>query len=338
MTTDSIIPEADSAHAKQEVPHAQFARQYCADHNLPHDYYSVSRPEKSAILDAAQHATGYHRKSLIRLFRRLIALAREAVLGITRKVKKVGRPAKYLPESGDVVRSLAERMGVSERKIAGAIPRWIPVAAKLAPAHLRDRVVQDLRSMSSATFGRLLRKDGATRSHSPRKPRPRSRHQLATPLRTWDDWADVRPGEMQVDSVAHAGGRGGGGHAWTVTVIDVFSGWTDAEAIAKLTKENVAAGRGRRAGCKRPRGFARRRSGNTWCPVRCKSTPCFTTAAARLSRTSTRSLPWIHSAGGRPRRRLAVSGGGTSSRRSTGSRGRLRSPGSPCTVTMAQNF
>ena len=241
MTTDSIIPEADSAHAKQEVPHAQFARQYCADHNLPHDYYSVSRPEKSAILDAAQHATGYHRKSLIRLFRRLIALAREAVLGITRKVKKVGRPAKYLPESGDVVRSLAERMGVSERKIAGAIPRWIPVAAKLAPAHLRDRVVQDLRSMSSATFGRLLRKDGATRSHSPRKPRPRSRHQLATPLRTWDDWADVRPGEMQVDSVAHAGGRGGGGHAWTVTVIDVFSGWTDAEAIAKLTKENVAA-------------------------------------------------------------------------------------------------
>ena len=235
-----IIPEADPAHDERLVSREQYARQYCAGHNLPHDYDSASRAEKTAILNAAEDATGYHRKSLIRLLRRLRMLAREAVLGIVREARKRGRKTKYLPESAEVARKLAERMGVSERKIAGAMPRWIPLAEKLAPAHLRDRVVQDLQSMSSATIGRFIRKNAPKRLRSPQKQRARSRHQLATPLRTWGDWDDLHPGEMQVDSVAHAGGRGGGGHLWTVTVIDVDNGWLDAEAIHSLTQERVA--------------------------------------------------------------------------------------------------
>ena len=139
-----------------------------------------------------------------------------------------------------MLRTLAEKMGVSERKIAGAMPRWTPLAAKLAPPHLLDRVLHDLRTMSSATIGRYIRKDGLKRPRSPRKQRPQTRCQLATPVRIWDDWQDLHPGEMQVDSVAHAGGRGGGGHLWTITVIDVYSGWVDAEAIDGLTQEQVA--------------------------------------------------------------------------------------------------
>ena len=170
------------------------------------------------------------------------------MLGIVREVKKRGRKAKYLPESAAVARELAEKMGMSERKMVGAMPRWVPVVEKLArkvterlrKPHLSDQVVQDLQSVSSATLGRFIRKDQPRRSRSPQKQRARSRHQRATPLRTWDDWKDLHPGEMQVDSVAHAGGRGGGGHLWTVTVIDVFSEFVDAEAIDGLTQEQVA--------------------------------------------------------------------------------------------------
>ena len=243
---DNIIREADPAHAKRELTREQFARQYCANHNLPHDYDSASRAEKTAILDAAVKATGYHRKSLIRLLGRLRTLAREAVLGIVREAKK--RKTKYLPESATVARELADRMGVSERKMVGAIPRWLPVVKKLASKaakkagdlDLRDRVVEDLKSMSSATIGRYSRKDQPRRPRPPRKQRARSRHQNATPLRTWGEWEDLHPGEMQVDSVAHAGGRGGGGHLWTITVIDVFSSFVDAEAVEALTQEQVA--------------------------------------------------------------------------------------------------
>ena len=241
-----IIDSGDPARDERRVSRAQYARQYCADHNLPHDYDGAARHEKTAILDAAVAATGYHRKSLIRLFRRLRLLVLEAVLGITRERRKPGRKPKYLPESGELARVLAEQMGVSERKMVGAMARWIPLAEQLArkvterKPQLRDRVVQDLQSMSSATIGRLIRKDKPKRPRSPRKQRARSRHQLATPLRTWDEWKGLCPGEMQVDSVAHAGGRGGGGHLWTITVIDVYSGWVDAEAIAGLTQERVA--------------------------------------------------------------------------------------------------
>ena len=131
-------------------------------------------------------------------------------------------------------------MGMSERKIRGSMPRWIPAAQKLAPLDLTERVIEDLLSMSSATIGRYLR--GRTQSHAspPRKPRTQSKYQHATPLRTWGDWRDLHPGDLQIDSVAHAGGRGGGGHIWTVTVIDVYSGWTDAFAIDRLTQEAVA--------------------------------------------------------------------------------------------------
>ena len=85
-----------------------------------------------------------------------------------------------------------------------------------------------------------MSRSGALRA-GVRKEMPQSKFQRCTPLRTWRDWQDVRPGEFQIDSVAHAGGRGGGGHLWTVTAIDVYSGYTDAEAIDGITQEQVRA-------------------------------------------------------------------------------------------------
>ena len=241
-----IIPEAEREDPEQVVPREQFATQYCANHSLPAKYDEASKKEKSAILDAAQQETGYHRKSLIRLIKRLrdrvVRLAAAAAAGVdaVEPEKKIGRPPKYLEESKDTLREIADKMRMSERKIRGSMPRWIPIALKLAPIDLTERVIEDLLSMSSATIGRFLRARKESPTYTPPKPRPQSKHQRATPLRTWGDWRDLHPGDLQIDSVAHAGGRGGGGHLWTVTVIDVYSGWTDAEAVDRLTQEAVA--------------------------------------------------------------------------------------------------
>ena len=241
-----IIPEAERGDPKQVVPREQFATQYCANHSLPAKYDEASKKAKSFILDAAQQETGYHRKSLIRLLKRLRDRGVRLVVGGTdddatdEPEKTIGRPAKYLEESGETLRDLAELMCMSERKIWGSMARWIPVAQKLAPIDLTERVIEDLLGMSSATIGRFLRGGKESHTFTPQKPKPKSKHQRATPLRTWADWRDLHPGALQVDSVAHAGGRGGGGHLWTVTVIDVYSGWTDAFAIHRLTQEAVA--------------------------------------------------------------------------------------------------
>ena len=93
--------------------------------------------------------------------------------------------------------------------------------------------------MSSATMGRIVRELRTPRSSLPRRARPNSRVQASTPLRTWGDWQGVKPGEVQLDTVFHAGGIGGEGHLYTLAVIDPYSGWTDAQAIDTLTQRDV---------------------------------------------------------------------------------------------------
>ena len=55
----------------------------------------------------------------------------------------------------------------------------------------------------------------------------------------WTEWRDAQPGEVQIDTVFHAGGIGGEGHLYTLSVIDPYSGWTDAQAIDSLTQKHV---------------------------------------------------------------------------------------------------
>ncbi len=44
---------------------------------------------------------------------------------------------------------------------------------------------------------------------------------------------------MQLDTVFHVGGTGGGGHLYTLSVIDLYSGWLDAEAIDSLAQRHA---------------------------------------------------------------------------------------------------
>ena len=77
------------------------------------------------------------------------------------------------------------------------------------------------------------------RALRPRRSRPDTRVQAETPIRTWANWEHVQPGEMQVDTVFHAGGSTGPGHLYTLTVISPYSGWWDAQAIDSLAQRHV---------------------------------------------------------------------------------------------------
>ena len=211
---------------------------------------------------------------------------------VVKRGKQLGRRPKYLEASGDTLRDLAELMRMSERKIWGSMARWIPVAQKLAPIDLTERVIEDLLGMSSATIGRFLRGGKESHTFTPQKPRPKSKHQRATPLRTWGDWRDLHPGALQVDSVAHAGGRGGGGHLWTVTVIDVYSGWTDAFAIHRLTQEAVADAL-ERMRSRRTRCCGGRRRLGLGMPARVRMRRTVGRLRARPSCSSSSSVRWV---------------------------------------------
>lgn len=84
-----LTPRCDDDSEKL-IPRAQFVRRYLANNDLPQAYWNAPKREKKRILDAASAATGYHRKSLIRLLKRLRRRARKIL-------KRSGRPCTPMP-------------------------------------------------------------------------------------------------------------------------------------------------------------------------------------------------------------------------------------------------
>jgi integrase-like protein len=51
------------------------------------------------------------------------------------------------------------------------------------------------------------------------------------PIRTFEDWDEARPGFFEADLVAHEGGDPRGVFCYTLTLTDVWSGWTELRAL-----------------------------------------------------------------------------------------------------------
>ena len=60
-------------------------------------------------------------------------------------------------------------------------------------------------------------------------------------MRTIRDWDDARPGFVEVDTVVHCGATTEGFHLWTVTAVDVATGWVEMDVVWGKTQERVGA-------------------------------------------------------------------------------------------------
>jgi hypothetical protein len=95
-------------------------------------------------------------------------------------------------------------------------------------------VRESLLAMSSATIDRLLapirKKSGGNGWRRP--PRAYSAVRRRVPVRTfkgWDDHSD--PGWLEIDLVAHCGGRMEGRFLWTLMAKDIATGWSESLSI-----------------------------------------------------------------------------------------------------------
>jgi hypothetical protein len=86
--------------------------------------------------------------------------------------------------------------------------------------------------MSAATIDRRLaqqRRRQRLKGRCTTKPGSLLKSQI--PVRTWADWDDARPGFVEVDLVCHDGGNLAGPHAFTLTVTDIATGWTENRSV-----------------------------------------------------------------------------------------------------------
>ncbi len=187
-------------------------------------YGKARKKEKGRILDEFCSATGMHRKGVVRL---LGAGGRLAPVA-----KRKGRPVRYGPEVREVlvkVWEAGDRM--CGKLLAAVLPALVEGLERHGELKLAAEVREALLSMSAATIDRLLRGSRRALSRQPRRQGAATTLKAQIPVRTWSEWADVKPGSVQADLVLHCGESLEGFFLTTLTVVDVATGWTEPRPV-----------------------------------------------------------------------------------------------------------
>ena len=186
-------------------------------------YRSADRQSKGRVLDEFGAVTGFHRKHAMRL------------LGTKRPAKTEG------PRPGRRIYSEAARTALivlweaSDRLCGKRLRPLIPMLLEAMERHGHLDMAPDVRTkltaMSAATIDRALR-DAKSASHAPRRRGVAGTAlRQSVPVRTFDDWGDPAPGHVEADLVSHSGPVAKGSFAWTFTLTDIATGWTECAPL-----------------------------------------------------------------------------------------------------------
>lgn len=128
--------------------------------------------------------------------------------------------------------------------LKAALPELLFGLERHGELTLTDGLRTALLSMSAATIDRLLKRRLRRQSDLlPRhKPPVEPSLKAQVPIKTWSEWQDARPGELQADLVLHCGESPDGFFLSTLCAVDVASGWTEHEAIWGHGKQRVGSG------------------------------------------------------------------------------------------------
>jgi hypothetical protein len=198
-------------------------------------YGGLSAAGKRRLLDELQELTGYHRKSLLRLLNRPDPPTAAQLDGAPAEPEKPHHRRRYGPE---VVAALVPLWEASDRLCGKRLQALLPLLVGSLESHghlsLEPAVRESLLAMSSATIDRLLAPIRKTSGGNGwrRPPRAYSAVRRRVPVRTfkgWDDHSD--PGWLEIDLVAHCGGRMEGRFLWTLMATDIATGWSESLPI-----------------------------------------------------------------------------------------------------------
>ena len=198
-------------------------------------YRGLSVIGKRRLLDELQELTGYHRKSLLRLLNRPEPVAVAEPGGSLLQPDKPHHRRRYGPE---VLEALVPLWEASDRLCGKRLQALLPLLVESLESHghlsLDPAVRESVLAISSATIDRLLspiRKQSGGNGWR-RPPRAYSAVRRRVPVRTFKGWEDHSdPGWLEIDLVAHCGGRMEGRFLWTLVATDIATGWSESLPI-----------------------------------------------------------------------------------------------------------
>jgi len=198
-------------------------------------YQLASKYGKGRILDELCANTGWHRNHARKA---LTAALQPRIIS-----PRSPRPVKYGP---DVIEALVVCWSVlgmpAGKRLAPMLGELVAVLRHFGELTIDEDTAALLVSMSAATIDRRLAGERAKckfRGRVGTKPGSLLKSQI--PVRTWAEWDDARPGFVEIDTVFHDGGNRGGGHAFTLTVTDIATGWTENRSVPDRSAKCVLA-------------------------------------------------------------------------------------------------
>lgn len=192
--------------------------------SLSKRYKKAGKREKGIILNELCESSGFHKKHAIRLLN-------SAMKRRQPKKNRGGRPPIY---PAKLYLEPLKRIWLMSDQLCGkrlkmALPLWLPHYGG-AYEVLEPEIYTGLLSISPATIDRLLSSSGVKCRRSMCGTKPGSILKKHILIKT-DQWNEEEPGFLEADTVAHCGTSLAGSFAWSLTMTDINSGWTELRAV-----------------------------------------------------------------------------------------------------------
>ena len=153
------------------------------------------------------------------------------------------RPRKYGPKVVAALVFCWATLGMpTGKRLAPMLAELVAILRRFGELDVDEDTAALLAGMSAATIDRRLA--GERRKHELKgrsRTKPGSLLKSQIPVRTWADWDDAVPGFVEIDLVGHDGGNAAGEHAWTLTVTDIATGWTENRSVPNKARKWVLA-------------------------------------------------------------------------------------------------
>ena len=196
-------------------------------------YGEASSALKEVILDEFVATTGYARTYAIRLLNHPVDIK------LTIERPRLPRYGSEVQQALHLTWTAANH--ICAKRLIPFLPTLVEALERHGHLQLSEECRNQLLSMSPATADRLLRPYRKQERRGISTTRSGTLLKKQIPIRTFQDWNEVKPGFLEADLVAHCGTQAEGSFLYTLTLTDVATGWTECLPLLNRGQEAVVA-------------------------------------------------------------------------------------------------